>query len=87
MTWGPEVSLIGSQVVERDHLAGVGTDVELAEILRAATELLVGLNVDAIGAVVEVEVVDVAGAHEGAEGCGDLCERDADGLGLLHGRC
>ena len=43
----------------------------------------VGLDVDAVGAVVEVEVVDVAGAHEGAEGGGDLAEGNADGLGLL----
>ena len=43
----------------------------------------VGLDVDAVGAVVEVEVVDVAGAHEGVEGRGDLTEGDAHGLGLL----
>ena len=83
MTCGPEVSLQGGEIVERDHLAGVGADVVLAEILGVAAELLVGLNVDAVGAVVEVEVVDVAGAHEGAEGGGDLGEGDAHGLGLL----
>ena len=71
------------EVVERNHLAGVGADVVLADVLRVAAELLVGLHVDAIGAVVEVEVVDVARAHEGAEGRSDLAEGDAHGLGLL----
>jgi hypothetical protein len=41
------------------------------------------LDVDTIRAVVEVEVVDVAGAHERVEGCSNLAERDTHGLGLL----
>ena len=75
--------MTSGEVVERDHLAGVGADVVLAEVVRVAAELLVGLHVDAVGTVVEVEVVDVAGAHEGAQGGGDLAEGDAHGLGLL----
>ena len=75
--------LQADDVVEGNHLAGVGADVVLSEIGRGAAILLVGLNVDAVGAVVEVEVVDVAGAHEGAEGGGYLGEGDAHGLGLL----
>ena len=64
----------GDEVVERDHLVGVGADVVLAQIAGVAAELLIGLHVDAVGTVVEVEVVDVARAHEGAEGRGDLAE-------------
>ena len=71
------------EVVERDHLAGVGTDVELTQVLRVTAELLVCLDVDAVGAVVVVEVVDVAGAHEGSERSGDLAEGNANGFGFL----
>ena len=73
----------GGEVVEGNHLAGVGADVVLADILRVAAIGRVGLDVDAVGAVVEVEVVDVARAHEGVEGRGDLAEGNAHGLGLL----
>ncbi len=73
----------GDEVIERDELVGGGADVVLAQILRGAAVLLVGLDVDAVGAVVEVEVVDVAGAHEGSEGRGDLTERNTEGFGLL----
>ena len=76
----------GDEVVERDHLVGVGADVVLAQIVRVAAELLVGLDVDAIGTVVEVEVVDVAGAHEGAEGRGDLAEAGRPGPWPSRGR-
>ena len=51
--------------------------------MRVAAGLLLGLDIDAVGAIVEVEVVDVAGAHVGAHGRGDLRERDADGLCLF----
>ncbi len=73
----------GGEVVEGDHLAGVGADVVLAEVLGVAAIGRVRLDVDAVGAVVEVEIVDVAGAHEGVEGRSDLVERDPHSLGFL----
>ena len=41
-----------------------GARVELPQVVGLGAELLVGLHVDAIGAVVEVEVVDVLRAEE-----------------------
>ena len=53
----------GDHVVERHHGRRVGAHVELANVARLAAELLVGLHVNAVGAVVEVEVVHVGRAH------------------------
>ena len=71
------------QVVERNHLAGVGAHVVVVQIAGRHAEGLVGLHEDAIGAVVVVEVVDVLRAHEDAERGGDLRERNVHRLGLL----
>ena len=46
-------------------------------------ELLVGLHVDAIGAVIEIEIVDVRRTHVNAERVGDLAERNVQALGLF----
>src|SRR5271169_1928113 len=46
-------------------------------------ELFVGLDVDAIGTVIEIKIVDVGRTHVDAEGVGDLAERDVQALGLF----
>ncbi len=61
-------------VVERDHVAGVGAHVEVANVARLAAEGLVSLHVDAIGAIVEVEVVDVGRTHVHLQCVGDLLD-------------
>ena len=55
----------------------------VVQVASRHAEGLVGLHEDAIGAVVEVEVIDVLRAHEDAEGAGDLRERNIHRLGLL----
>jgi hypothetical protein len=47
------------------------------QIALVHTEGLIGLNVDAIRAVVVVEVVDILRTHEDIEGRGNLGQRDA----------
>ena len=46
-------------------------------------ELLVGLHVDAIRAIIEVEIVHVGRAHVDAQRVGDLRERDVQALGFF----
>ena len=48
-----------------------------------SAELLVGLHVDAVGAVIEIEIVDVGRSHVDAERVGDLAERNVQALGLF----
>ena len=83
MTWGAVLWVMVARFLERDHGSGIGTDVVLADILRVGAELFVGLHVDAIGAVVEIEIVDVGRTHVDAEGVGDLAERNVEALGLF----
>ena len=64
-------------------MAGRGANVVLADGCGVFAELLGGLHVDAITAVVEVEIVDVLRAHEDLEGVRDLTERNAEGFGLI----
>jgi len=73
----------GNQIGERDHRAGIGTNVVLANILRVRAELLVGLDINTIRTVVEIEIVDVRRSHVDAEGVGDLAERDVKALGFF----
>src|ERR1035441_839637 len=46
-------------------------------------ELLVGLHINPIRTVIEIEIVDVGGTHVDAEGVGDLAERDVQALGFF----
>lgn len=71
------------QIVERDHGSGIGAHVVLADVLRVGTELLVGLHINTIRTVIEIEVVDVGRTHVDAEGVGDLAERDVQALGFF----
>ena len=83
MTGGTGALRDRDQVIQRNHLAGVGAHIEVVQVLGGHAEWLIGLNKDAIGAVVVVEVVDVLRAHEDAERSGDLRERNVHRLGLL----
>src|SRR5271156_5834685 len=46
-------------------------------------ELFVSLDVDAIGTIIEIKIVDIGRTHVDAEGVGDLAERDVQALGLF----
>ena len=59
-------------VVERDHGAGVGANIEVANVARLAAEWLRRLHVNAIGTIVEIEIVDVGRAHVNLQRVGDL---------------
>ena len=62
---------------ERYHLAVARACVELRQVLGARTELLVRLDVDAVGAVVELEIVHVGRAQERLHRGRDLAQRHA----------
>jgi hypothetical protein len=83
MTWGAEVWVTLTRFCQRDHGAGIGAHVVLPDVLRMRAELFVGLHIDAIGTVIEIEIVDVGRTHVDAEGVGDLAERDVQALGFF----
>ena len=65
-------------LLERHHVAGARPGVELSERLRIGPELLVGLHVDAVRAVVELEVVHVLRPEEDLQRARDLAERQPE---------
>ena len=71
------------EIFERHHHAFVGADVIFLDVAGFGAELFVGLDVDAIGAIVEIEIVHVDGAHVDLQGVGDLIQRDAEGFGAF----
>ncbi len=66
-----------------DHLAAVVAYLQLADLLRCQAELLVGLDVDLIGATEAIEVVRVQRAQVDLHGVEDVVDGHAMGLGLL----
>ncbi len=68
---------------ERHHLPAVGPGVVLAKRFRIGPVGLVGLHVDAVRAVVEVEVVHVGRAQVGLHRVGDLADRQTQASRLL----
>ena len=87
MTCGAVVSLQPHDGVERHHLAGLRRARRAAAGRRAGAEPLIGLHVDAIGAVVEVEVVDVLRAEEHLQRVGHLAQRQRRGCARCRDRC
>ena len=77
MTAGAVVSLSSTTVASGTISPFDGPRVVLLEVGRLGAELLIGLHVDAIGAVVEVEVVDVLRAEQHRQRVGHLADRQA----------
>ena len=71
------------QVVERNHGAGVGAHIELTHVLGLSAKLFVSLNIYAIGTVIEVEIIDIGGAHVDAQCVRDLTEGNVQALGFF----
>ena len=71
------------QVIQRDHGSRVGAHVELRDVLSPRAELLVGLDVHAIGTIVEIEIIHVGRAHVHAQRVGNLLQRHVEALRLL----
>ena len=65
-------------LLERHHLAGARPRIELSKRLRVGPELLIGLHVDAVRAVVELEVVHVLRPEEDLQRARDLAERQPE---------
>ena len=63
--------------IERHHLPVAGPGVVLAQRPGGVPEPCIGLRVDAVGAVVEIEVVDVLRAEQDGQGVRDLAHRQA----------
>jgi len=71
------------EAVEGNHLIVPRADVVLANVFSGGAELLIGLDVDAVGTVVVVEVVDVSRAHVYLKGVSDLVKGDVHRLGFF----
>ena len=70
-------------VGERHHAAAVGRARSTAPGPRVGPERLVGLHVDAVGAVVEIEVVHVRRPQVDLHRAGDLADRQAEAARLV----
>ena len=75
--------LHGHKVIERNHLSSVGTQIILIDVFRLGAETAFGLNVNAVGAIVEIEIVYVYRAHVHLKRVGDLAERNLKALGFF----
>ncbi len=91
---GPEEVVVGDDLggrglaeldhgVERHHLAVRPPRVELTQVPRTRPELLVGLDVHPVGAVVEVEVVHVLRPEEDLEGVRHFLEGQPEAARLV----
>ena len=70
-------------IAERHQSVGVRAHVVLPQVARVHAERLIGLHVNAIGTIVEVEVVDVLRTHVDAQRLRHLADGHSDGLGLF----
>src|SRR5207248_1799409 len=70
----------GHQVVERNHLSRVGAQIILTDILWLRAVFTVGLHVDAVRAVIEIEIVHVDRAHVDLQSVRNLVERHHQAL-------
>ena len=76
--------LIADERGERDHLVGgLAAHEDLADVVRLATVVGIGLDVDAEQASEAVEVVDVGAAEHGRHRLEDFVDRHADQPRLL----
>ena len=66
--------LHGHEVVERNHLSGVGSQIILADVFWLRAEFTVGLHVDTVRAVIEIEIVHIDRAHVDLQSVSDLAE-------------
>src|SRR5260370_632074 len=71
------------QIFEWNHHSLSRAHVILTDVPRLRTELLVRLDVNAIGAVVEVEVVHIDRAHVNLQGISNLVQRNLKALGFF----
>ena len=66
----------GHQIIECDHLPGVGPYIELTQIRRSHARVLFRLHINPVRTVVVIEVVDIRRAHEHAQRRTDLAKRN-----------
>ena len=66
-----------------NQAVGVRAHIVLPQIASVHTEWLIGLHVNAIRAVIEVEVIDVLRTHVHAERLRNLADRHSNGFCLL----
>jgi hypothetical protein len=70
-------------VSQRHQAVGIRTHVVLAQVARIHAEWLIGLHVDAVRPIIEVEIIHVLRAHIDAQRLRDLINRHADGFCLF----
>src|SRR6202041_4119800 len=67
--------------LQRNNRAGSRAHVIFLQIVRRRAVLLVGLNVNAVSAIVEIEIVDVNRAHINLQRIGNLIQRHLQSFG------
>ena len=70
-------------VIQWNHGAAVGPYVVIPNVSGLASKLLISLNVNTVGAVVEVEVVHISGTHVNLKRIRDLLKLDLQAPGLF----
>src|SRR5690242_9178501 len=71
------------QIIKRDHGAGIGAHIVALDGVGRVAEIRASLHIDAIGTVVEVEVVHVFGGEQNLERIRNLLHGHVQGLRLL----
>jgi len=71
------------KTIERNHLAAAGTHIERSQVLCISPEVLIGLQVHLVGAVVKDKVVHIRRAHVHLQRIADLRHRHVQHLGFL----
>src|SRR6202166_5092010 len=71
------------EVIEGNGLSSVGTDVILVNGFRVGAETAIGLNVDAVRAIVEIKIIYVHGAHVHLKRVGNLTKGNLKALGFF----
>src|SRR5581483_3864660 len=72
-----------NDAIQGHHLAALRAYIEFPQIVGARAELRVGLNVNPIRTIVEVEIVHILGSHENLQCRGDLREGYPKALGFF----
>src|SRR5258706_327946 len=71
------------EIVERNHLPGVGAQIILTDVFWLRAEFAVGLHVNTVRAVIKIEIVHINRPHVNLQSVTDLAEGHLQALGLF----
>ena len=75
--------LHGDKVIERNRFSSVRTHVILVDVFSFGAETAVGLNVNAVRAIVEIEVIYIHRAHVHLKRIGNLIKGNLEAFGFF----